>query len=137
MEITITGLWISYVVTFIIFYLLTWLVCNNYSKRFPTFSHGIMAFVASIFSALSIIIITTVYPLSITDSTSSNWFNILLLVSIFLPILLFFYVLWAGEHKCFFGPKVISSYICDETKCVEDMRIIKEDQNIYTFKYNN
>lgn len=135
MELTITSLWITYVVSFIIFYLLTWLVCIKCANECPLVAHAVMAFVASILSGLTIIIITTMYPLSILDATGENWFNILLLVAIFLPIILFFYLIWAGGHKWLFAPKVSSTYVCDEKKCLEVSRVIETGNDTFVLNY--
>lgn len=135
MELTVTSLWITYVVSFVIFYLLTWLVCVRCAKDCPLVAHAVMAFVGSILAGLTIIIVTTMFPLFINDATAENWFNILLLVAVFLPIILFFYLIWAGGHKWLFTPKVSSTYLCDEKKCSEVSRIIEDGNNTYVFKY--
>ena len=101
--ISVTGLWVVYIVVIIMSFITFWLILDSVRKCYCSLGYGSVFFGATVIGAIFVLIGFLKLETSQLTPTANTWLNVLYAIAFSLPIFAIIYIVWSGEYSAFTG----------------------------------
>src|SRR5579863_4053808 len=99
MDYTVGTVWIIYIITVLIVLIIFWIALKFTQNPCNRRHYGIAFFLATVIGAIAVLIAAAWLNTATLTSSENAWLSVLLVVAFLIPILVIFYIVWAGQYS--------------------------------------